>query len=163
MAPADHSIRHDCRQQRLDRGEQRDRERRAGERWMMGARDAGSRAWADLRGSRQTARDGFDRQVQELREQRSHDQRDKRPGYASNPRPHDDDGKGGNRDDQCPGFTESNAWTYAPISAETRRDRLHLETEQIADLAREDDQRDAAGEPDRHRVGNELDRAAEPE
>src|SRR5437773_2697246 len=50
-----------------------------------------------------------------------------------------------------------------PLRQERRWDGRHLETEQVTDLTREDDQRDAAGEADRHRIGNELDRTAEPQ
>ena len=49
-----------------------------------------------------------------------------------------------------------------PFSEELGRDRRDLEAEQILDLLREDDERDAAGESGGHRERNELDHPAKP-
>src|SRR3989475_2270934 len=107
----------------------------------------------------------LDRQVQQLREGRGDDQRDKRARYPRrDPRPDGDDRQRRNRDHQRPRVDRlKSVDVRVPLRQERRGHSLHLETEQVTDLAREDDQRDAARESDRHRVGNELDRGAEAE
>ncbi len=109
--------------------------------------------------------DGLDRQVQQLRNQRRRDQGDKRPWDAPrDPRPDDDDGKRRSGDDERPRIDGIERVSVGvPFREKQGGDRCHLEAEQIADLTREDDQRDAAGEADRHWIRDELDRGTEPE
>ena len=109
--------------------------------------------------------DRLDRQMQQLREQRGQDQRHKRSRNARrDPRPHHDDRERRDRDHQCPwidGFKRVDVGV--PFWQKRGRDRLHLESEQVTNLTRKNDERDAAGEPDRHGIRDELDCAAQPE
>ena len=107
--------------------------------------------------------DRLDGQVQELGERGGHDQRDKRAGNAGGDfGPHQDDRECGDGDHQRPRIHRvERVDIRIPFGQECRGHRLHLEAEQITDLAGEDDQRDAAREPDRHRERDEFDRAAE--
>src|SRR6266513_335476 len=107
--------------------------------------------------------DRLDRQVQQLGQRGGHDQRDKRPRNAGGDLgPHQNDRERGDGDHERPRIDRIEGVNIGvPLRQERRWDGRHLETEQVTDLTREDDQRDAAGEADRHRIGSELDRTAE--
>ena len=163
MAPADHAIRDDRGEQRFDGGEQRDREGGSCQDPQPLERDHRQRR------TRQTGvnfaepcPDRLHRQMPQLHDDRRHDERHEGTRDApADSWPGRDDGERGNRDDERPGVERiEGADIGAPLGDERRRHRRHLETEQIADLTRENDERDAARESDCHRIGNELDRGA---
>ena len=66
--------------------------------------------------------------------------------------------RNGGRDARCPRRP-----TALKLRKEFSRLLRELETEQLLDLAHQNDRGDAGREADRHRIGNELDVAAEPQ
>src|SRR2546425_8187474 len=77
-------------------------------------------------------------------------------------RPAHDDRQGRQPDEQRPGIDRVEMGADGvPFPHEIGGDGPHAEAEEVLHLTREDDERDAAREPDGDRVGDELDRAAQ--
>ena len=108
-------------------------------------------------------RDGFDRKVEQPCQQCRHDQRNEWPRYfRRDPGPYQNDGERSDRDEERPGvYGIECPGVGIPLRQERRRHRLHLESQEVTDLAREDDEGDAARESDGHGIRDELDGAAE--
>ena len=106
--------------------------------------------------------DGLDGEVQHPDQHGRDDQGHERARNAPfDLGPHENNDEGGDGDEERPRIERlERARIRVPLGDERGGHRAHLQAEEVADLAREDDQRDAGREPDGHGIGDELDRAA---
>ena len=166
---ADHAVGNDGGEQRLDRAEHRDREapEEAARATCAEIDSCGSAGQGSVGGHVPEAiADGLDRQAEERNGQRSsatiatsgpgmREPRCAASTAAGRPCPARSRWRSGSSSRRAPPYARS----FSNVSAGT----LSIaEPEEVAHLRQRDDQRDPAGEADRHRVGHELDRAAQP-
>ena len=113
----------------------------------------------------EAAADRLDGQMEQLHQRRERDERDKRARDAAiDERPELDDRDTQGGDQHRPGVHRVEVGDQGfPLAQEVRGDGAHPESQKVADLAHQDDQRDAAREAEGDRIGNELDGAAQAE
>ena len=162
---AGHRVGDDRREQALDGGQERDRERRRQQRQDQVGAELRNRDRRQAAGDPAELRsDRLDRQLEHGDRRRARDQRHDRSGHARDPLRHQQDERRASRS-RAPTASGSIEGSASAIARHAREELARvpgqLQPEEVLDLRRRDEQRDAVREPEDDRPRDELHRLAE--
>ena len=163
---AGHAVRHDRREQAFDGRQHRDRERRRQQRQDQIGAERGNRDRRQAaRDAAELRADGLHRQLEERHGGGADEQRDDRAGHAREPPRHEQDQRERGRRDRHRrpvDVSEVASPDERHPLEELARDSPMRESEEVLDLRRGDQQRDAVREAEHDRARDELHRLAQP-